>query len=71
MSDLPELVQRCPAHPLGRRISALQLGIGLLKFTQARHTPVILGIRHGGVVQHIVLVVPVIKAQAQGLGFLG
>ena len=70
VGDLAKSLQRRRAHPLGRGVGSQQGRVFPLQFHQAPQAAVVLGIRHGGLVQHVVLVVPAVESLPQGVDFL-
>ena len=70
MAHLVELRQRRAANALGRRVAGDKLGVGGFEFLQRAEQLVVLGVRYGRIVEHVVGVVMAGKLGAQ-LGCAG
>ncbi len=63
--------QRFATHPLGGRLGGDQLGMLGLQRPQLLEQPVVLGIRHAGLVEHVVAIVMGVDFAAQFGNALG
>ncbi len=61
MNDLRELLERLSTDALRGRIVCLGFGVLFFKTQQALHRPVVLGVRHRWLVQHVILMIPGIQ----------
>ena len=69
MAYLSEGVQGLATHPPGGRVGGDGLRMCRLQLLQAAELVVVVVIRHGGLVQHIVLMARLDQLPAQGLDF--
>ncbi len=71
MTHLAKGRQRFATHPLGGRLGGDQLGMLGLQRPQLLEQPVVLGIRHAGLVEHVVAIVMGVDFAAQFGNALG